>query len=504
MNADGVSYADMSDTLLAADWETFVNAYWSPLYPVLLALGRMIPGAGRLDEFALIHLVNGFVFLLFWAGVESLLRELRRRAGLPPWSIPFTGWFLLWCGLSRIDLALATPDLLLLAIAVLTLRCALAWLRTRRVSELCLVFLCFGAGYLAKFIFLTAAACACGVLALGVLRKALPLRHAAAAVAILVVVAAPWVIALSLQKHRLTAGDVSRIGYSLYINGVHPYLDQPGADPAPGRRLHPPCRILDSPAVYHFGDDFPQSTFPAGYDPTRYCDGIRLNIDLPAWAPLALREVMVLLKLVEHGVGYLLFLTVLLSALLVGGRQSPAGQFLLAVPLAVPLALVSLLHVEDRLIAPFLAPLFILLFALVASRVQAAAARSPAATDSLGLPGAAVVLSAVLLLAVAAGPSHLPDHPDAFRQAAAARAAGVASGSRLAIVGDPFAQFWVRLVRGHIVAHVDLSPGDFRRLDDGDRRRILDALGSHGCDHLCVPASDGLVVVPVPAPPADR
>ena len=40
MNPDGISYLDLSDRWMAGDFRGVVNAYWSPLYPALLAVVR--------------------------------------------------------------------------------------------------------------------------------------------------------------------------------------------------------------------------------------------------------------------------------------------------------------------------------------------------------------------------------------------------------------------------------------------------------------------------------
>lgn len=56
---DGISYLDLSDAALAGRWHEFVNAYWSPLFPALIALGRLLVGATPGREGASFVLVNG-------------------------------------------------------------------------------------------------------------------------------------------------------------------------------------------------------------------------------------------------------------------------------------------------------------------------------------------------------------------------------------------------------------------------------------------------------------
>ena len=42
---DGVSYLDLSDAVLRGDFGELLNGYWSPLYPVLVGLGRRLTSA---------------------------------------------------------------------------------------------------------------------------------------------------------------------------------------------------------------------------------------------------------------------------------------------------------------------------------------------------------------------------------------------------------------------------------------------------------------------------
>ena len=49
---DGISYLDLSDAVVSGRWSTLINLYWSPLYPVLVGVGRVIAGAGPRWEFS--------------------------------------------------------------------------------------------------------------------------------------------------------------------------------------------------------------------------------------------------------------------------------------------------------------------------------------------------------------------------------------------------------------------------------------------------------------------
>src|SRR5687768_16823921 len=81
---DGVSYLDLSDAVLAGRFGELLNAYWSPLYPILIGGLRAVLRPGAYWEFGVPHLLNFLLFAAALAGFEyflSALRELGARWG---------------------------------------------------------------------------------------------------------------------------------------------------------------------------------------------------------------------------------------------------------------------------------------------------------------------------------------------------------------------------------------------------------------------------------------
>src|SRR5438105_15258896 len=64
MNPDGISYLDLSDRWMAGDFRGVVNAYWSPLYPALLAVVRFILRPAPRFDFSAAHVTNFVVFVI--------------------------------------------------------------------------------------------------------------------------------------------------------------------------------------------------------------------------------------------------------------------------------------------------------------------------------------------------------------------------------------------------------------------------------------------------------
>src|SRR5512143_3213022 len=73
LNPDGVSYLDLTRRAAAGDWSSFVQGYWSPLYPWLIALASAVTGRDAVSLVATAHAINGgviigAVILLWWWG----------------------------------------------------------------------------------------------------------------------------------------------------------------------------------------------------------------------------------------------------------------------------------------------------------------------------------------------------------------------------------------------------------------------------------------------------
>jgi len=72
---DGISYLDLSDAVTTGEWSRLLNLYWSPLYPFLVGILRLVfPSAYW--EIAVAHLLN---FGLFAGSISHGLRY-----GTPP------------------------------------------------------------------------------------------------------------------------------------------------------------------------------------------------------------------------------------------------------------------------------------------------------------------------------------------------------------------------------------------------------------------------------------
>src|SRR5690606_1794981 len=113
LNVDGVSYLDIAGRMRAGEWGALVQGYWSPLYPVLLAIVLTLGSSGA----AAITVAHAFNATIAIALVMVLWRWVRRRGDLALALFTFTAFLVASARTPRIDAI--TPDLLLILVLVL-------------------------------------------------------------------------------------------------------------------------------------------------------------------------------------------------------------------------------------------------------------------------------------------------------------------------------------------------------------------------------------------------
>src|SRR5207302_11443021 len=82
MNPDGISYIEMAEAAARGAWHALANAYWSPLYPLLLSVSFRLFHPRMYWEFTSVHVVNFGLYLVDLFCFEFFLKELlaARRA----------------------------------------------------------------------------------------------------------------------------------------------------------------------------------------------------------------------------------------------------------------------------------------------------------------------------------------------------------------------------------------------------------------------------------------
>jgi hypothetical protein len=347
---DGIAYLDLSDAVVRGRWSGLISLYWSPLYPVLIGLARLLFGTGAEREVPIVHVVNvaGLVatFATYEYFLSGVLRLARRVRGSPlggVWARAACYALFTCVAFTLTPLELTTPDLFAAA-AVFAAFGALLRIRDPLSSDsraAVVLGMSLGVGGLAKS-FLIPWAVVCIVVVVLATRRSRGTLTLAVVLPWLIILA-PWVAALSNKAGRLTFGDAGRLTYAWYVNNQNaPSL---GGVPS-GARTAVTDSILPGTGVT---GDAP-GTDPMWFDPARWNASLR-----PHWdARDQLETTATLGRFYLENLAPLLFLTLLIAAAPAGSRRLAWKQtWVVIVPAVAGLAGYAVVLVTARYIMPF-------------------------------------------------------------------------------------------------------------------------------------------------------
>jgi hypothetical protein len=469
VNADAISYLDIAIECAKGNWHSLVNAYWSPLYPFLLSLVLRLLRPSAYWESTVAHFANFGIFILSFTCFEfflkELIRSLPRRDSSTPEVEPMPEWALwlvgdslfIWLTLLFIRLELLLADICVPALVYLAAAMLLriwkgkgGWLAYAGLGGILAV------GYLAKavmfplaFVFL-----GCGLLAARPLRRAL--SGTALALSVFSLVAGPFISAISWQKGRLTFGDVGKIDYAEYVDGVTLSIHWQGGPCGTGVPVHPTRMLRASPPVFEFATPIP-GTYPPWYDPSYWYEGVAPRFSLR-------NQIRTIRYTVEEYAGILpymggLYVGFLGMALFAHAHGQPwkgmASYWPIWLPGVAALGLYGLVYVEPRYIVPFLVVIWMALFAGL---------RFPRSQETKALV-APFVLAAVLMMCtgiawLAGRALFRALQPPPFVNWQAAQGLhefGIDPGDKVATIGFGAGGYWAHLAGVRIVAEIPLG-----------------------------------------------
>ena len=499
MNPDGISYLDLGDALLQRDWAAATNAYWSPLYALLLGIAVHLVHPPIWWQFPLVHLVNFFIFvwslLCFRYFMNQLLGGAEYKceqpasvesARLPRWFLRSSGYALfLWCSLDLIGIQIVTPDLLLSS-WIFLLAALLVRLRREASGARFLLFGgLLGAAYLSKSFMFPMAFVFLLVLFFSGQRSRRRTSNVLLAAAAFLAIATPLIAVLSQAKGRPTFSDAGRLTYAWLVSPQTPIINAQPEHAA--ELLHPTRKMMAHPPVYEFAGPI-AGTYPPWYDPSYWNDGIRPQFHLRSQLQTVIRGIGVHSRLLlsEWGwlVGSLIFLLMGRRTILGGIRE----QWPLLLVTLVALGMYSLILVMPRYAAPFLA---VFCFAVLAGMWR----RQSSNPRTVNLVAAATLC--VMLLALAQpliaksyrkwSEGRERNREEPVRAAEGLLRMGLHPNDRLAILGDGTSEYWARLAQVKIVAQIMLREGggdEFWRLAPEERVPVYEALAGMGARAL--------------------
>ncbi len=471
--SDGISYLDIASAYGRGDWPTAVNAYWSPLYSWVLAGALAIVRPSGYWEAATLHLVNLGAFLFSLLTFELLVSEFSRRrrtadrldqaTDAADW--PESAWVVaaysvfIWSSLRLIGIGYCSPDMIVLGLLYLT-SALLLRIREGRGSPVTFVVLgiTLGVGYLAKAAMLPLAGVfLCAAFLSERHQPGARGRTILAALALLSV-CAPFIVALSLAKGRLTVGDAAKLNYAWEVGAAARSTHWQGEPGDLGTPRHPTRKIHEVPDAYEFGEPI-AGTYPPWFDPSYWYDGVAPRLSVG-------RQVSVFASFALYSCALLLTAPgVLLAGLLALQREGRAvararmsRDWPILLPCVAGLCMYSLVYVDRRYVAGFLAVLALTIFDSV---------RLPRKRAPIGYW--CVAVSATLTLAALTGRATWFDlrtaATDLYHRSEAHpnlqwalvehfRTQGVAPETKVAYVGLAINAHWVRLIGARIVAEV--------------------------------------------------
>jgi hypothetical protein len=492
INPDSISYIEIAQSVREVGWKSYVNGYWSPLYPVLLSNVFRIFHPSPPWESTTVILTNLAIFLANLACYEYFLKELlllrevskhqaERGSAIPSRTVWISGSvFFLWAGQFWVTPGWISPDL---CVAGLSYLATAALIRIYRGQASWATFVFFGVvlglGYLAKapmfplaIVFL-----ACGFLAAGSGRRAL--ARSMVAVLVFLVIAAPFAISLSRSKERMTIGDSGMINYAEFVNGAPKYVHWEGIPAGTGIPAHPQHKLLDKPPLYEFAGPIGGS-YPLWYDPSYWYEGIRPHFSFKGQLMALYRTMSSYLRIFSvsgalYAVFVALFFLVRRSGSWGGGWRE---EKLVWIPVLAAFGMYALVHVEPRFVGGF--GLMILMRVLAGVRFA-----EPAGNGALNGLVSVIILAPVLAIVFSTG-KNLREIAKAapFEQEQMAQGLeemGIQRGSNLGCIGTGLGAYWAHLAGARIIAEIpDSGVAQFIAADDARRQQVLAVFSSVG------------------------
>ncbi len=465
LDPDGLSYLDISDAWLRHDWTHCINAYWSPLFPALIASLRTVLPQTSYFEFGIVHLAGYVSFVTSLICFRLLVHELESRqeswtpSPLPRWIFRGLAYVLFsWASLSLIRVYWPTPDMILSAIVYLSAWLCLKLERAVQPKRTAAVLgIVLGLGYWTKAAFLTS-----GLLFLlsfvAFKKDASRLRLAVVALSTFCLMAAPLIAVLSAKTGHPTIGETGKLNYSWNVNENTMFLHWQGEVPDSGTPVHATRKVLSDPPMYEYGSPV-AGTYPPWYDPSYWYAGVRTYFNLNQQFAAVVRNVRRFggtLWRYPGGVAVLLCLYV--TIFLCGRYDSDrlrSLQFLFWPALAT-IGLYMLVAVRPRYIAPFLV-IVLVLFLVGATPGGDASRRRATWCATIALPVSAAWVAAGPLVDTFQLVQQLKAGQEvnhSWQIAQAVQKAGVPPGSPVATIGAEFFPFWARVARDRVVAEV--------------------------------------------------
>jgi hypothetical protein len=443
MNPDGISYLDLGRLIAAGQWAEGFNAYWSPLFPWLIGLATALVRPVEQTSFALVHLVNFVVacgslaaYVFFLRALLDLRRKHSGTRSTPALSDRLiTALALavyLWFVIGMVPVWLVSPDLATTAAALVAFGLfSKALAEPRRSGHFFNVGLVLGVGYYAKTAMFPVALFFLVAVAVSASKPREAVRRSGLVLAGFLLLALPLVAMLSHRHGSLTIGEAARMNYGWAVNQSRQQFKAEVLVTA--RDTVSVRRLPTDPEVLVF-EGAVRGTYPPWFAPAHWLESPGTRVDATRQAGVLLRHLYTYLDLLS--IPLVLVLTVILGGRWGQVRWSEATPFaLLVLPALGALGMYSLVHVEKRYVAVFLAVTVVALFAALSIMVPARPRILRATALALTLVFGGLGLGWLAVDAARGFVGYAPPAP--WRIAAGAEMMAPLKDTTIAVVGEP-------------------------------------------------------------------
>jgi hypothetical protein len=285
--ADAISYLDVSKAIQDGDWTLAFSPYWSVGYPAILAAVRWMFPAGPQGEWTAIHALNLAIFIATYLSFLHLLRVtlathsrvdgVETAASNPALVYILGTAFFLLLQLMIGNVARVNPDLLVSGVFFLATAESLRFLFQPRIGTALVLGLLMGFGYILKAVFLPLSVMLLLVVLVRIssrwrVGRTAMISKLAWALPAMAVLAAPYIVAISIAAGFFTLGETGSLNYAWNVNHLPFYTHWQGG-PAPlGTPVHPTQLLLRNPHVFAFAEPF-HVTYPPWFNPCYWYTG---------------------------------------------------------------------------------------------------------------------------------------------------------------------------------------------------------------------------------------
>jgi len=316
-----------------------------------------------------------------------------------------------------------------------------------------------------------------GIVALGMaaVDKRLSNRRALLASSIvLVVIVAPWVVALHHAFGRWTLGFTGQLNYAWFIDGTQT-VTYPGPIGAP-LPYFPGNRVFNQPAIYAVQTK-PNITYVPWYDPARFDQWDHAYFQWRGQIAAIQKNLVWFEAWLLVNVGAMS--VVVLAVILISGRAAIFRRYwIIVVPTLAVLTMYVLVYIRT---SRYVVALAVLLFALALASVRTARANQflVRAILAAGLIVFATTNFGRTLDAIANLVNHNPD--PTVEVAEALHHLGIHPNSHIGTVGTGLYAYWAHLARVNVAAEIwDDDAPLFWSVDSSRRGAMLCAMSRAG------------------------